>query len=100
MWVINVARKFPISTFLVLTLTTVLIAYFLGFKWLTAFWSLVGVYINIHKLKFCFVIWAITNFTWAVVDFKHNLPEQGTLFSVYFVLAIYGLIQWHKEGKI
>ncbi len=98
MKILNLTKKYPYTTATILAVISFIVAFFFGFKWLTSLWSLIGVYINIHKLKGCFIIWAFTNAAWAVIDFYHRLPEQGTLFTVYFLLAIYGLWQWHKEG--
>jgi formate hydrogenlyase subunit 4 len=96
--ILNLTKQYPYVVTMVLVVTSFVVIFFFGFKWLTSMWSLIGVYINIHKMKSCFVIWAFTNASWAVIDFYHGLPEQGTLFTVYFLLAIYGLWQWHKEG--
>jgi len=52
--------------------------------------SLVGVVLNIKKKRICFIIWAITNLSWAIVDFKANLPAQGVLFLVYFLFGCVG----------
>jgi hypothetical protein len=59
--------------------------------------SLVGVWLNIKKNKVCFYIWSGTNFSWAAVDFVSGLFWQGVLFSIYFVLAIYGVYEWRKH---
>jgi len=59
--------------------------------------SLVGVVLNIKKNHFCFWIWAITNFTWTVVDFWQGIYMQALLFFIYFWLAIYGLVEWRKN---
>jgi len=62
--------------------------------WLLTILSLIGVVLNIYKKKACFIVWAFTNFAWMIIDFAKGLPEQGTLFAVYFVLAIWGCIKW------
>jgi len=59
--------------------------------------SLVGVVLNIHKNHFCFWVWMATNFTWAVVDFWQGIYAQALLFFIYFLLAIYGLLEWRKN---
>lgn len=96
---IRILNLFQSIAIWIIFIASIAIFYFLGFKWFMSFWSLVGVYINIHKIKWCFVIWAFTNIVWAIVDFRAGIPEQGTLMSVYFLLAIYGLWNWHREGK-
>ncbi len=62
--------------------------------WLTAAASLVGVWLNIRKLRSCFAVWLVCNGIWAVADFAHGLPAQAALQAVYFGLSIYGLYSW------
>jgi len=64
--------------------------------WLLTLLSLVGVVLNVKKNPACFYIWAVANAGWAVIDFYAGLPQQGVLFSVYFILAIYGIMEWRK----
>jgi nicotinamide riboside transporter PnuC len=64
--------------------------------WLLTALSLLGVVLNIKKNRWCFVLWAVTNFTWAVIDFQAGIPAQGVLFTVYFFLSIWGLIEWNE----
>jgi len=68
------------------------------FTWLCAFLSIIGVILNIKKHRSCFIIWAVTNASWTVVDFTVGLYAQSALFFVYFILAIYGLIEWRKRA--
>ena len=60
--------------------------------------SLAGVILNIKKNRACFWVWLITNFTWAVIDLWMGIYLQAFLFFVYFLLAIWGLLEW-KRGK-
>lgn len=62
--------------------------------------SLVGVWLNVKKRKECFYIWSVTNAVWAVVDFRAGLWEQGSLFAVYFIMAVWGVIEWTKKKQI
>lgn len=62
---------------------------------LTAF-SLLGVVLNIKRKKFCFIIWGVTNATWAIIDYQAGLIAQAALFAIYFCLAIWGLIEWGR----
>jgi len=64
--------------------------------WTLTILSIVGVIMNVKKMKACFIVWAFTNAAWMVVDFHHGLYSQGVLFAVYFLLAIWGLIEWRK----
>lgn len=59
--------------------------------------SLIGVVLNIKHDRRCFAIWAVTNATWAAVDFAHGIYSQAVLQAVYFGLAIWGLIEWKRS---
>jgi len=59
--------------------------------------ALTGVVLNIKKKIACFYIWFFTNASWAVIDFYKGIPMQGILFTIYTVLAIYGIIEWRKK---
>lgn len=65
--------------------------------WLTAAASLVGVWLNIHRRRACFVVWGATNAVWAVLDLVHGIPSQAALQVVYFGLSIYGWIRWKPQ---
>ena len=67
--------------------------------WLMAALSLAGVVLNIHGYRVCFVLWAITNATWAVADYRHGLPQQAALQAVYFLLSIYGIVRWSRAPR-
>ena len=72
----------------------------MNWLWLLTGLSLVGVILNIKKAKACFIIWAGTNLAWAIVDFKAGLTAQGTLFVVYFGLAIWGFVAWRVDKSV
>ena len=65
--------------------------------WILTGLSLIGVVLNIKKLKVCFLVWAVTNITWAIVDFKAGLVAQGVLFVIYTGLAVYGFLAWRRR---
>lgn len=65
--------------------------------WLVTVASLVGVILNIHKIRVCFIIWAATNVWWCIYDFSIGAHAQSFLMLVYFVLAIWGIIKWRKK---
>ena len=62
--------------------------------WILASLSIVGVVLNVWKNPICFYIWAGTNFTWMLVDYRKGLYSQALLFFVYFLLAIWGMASW------
>lgn len=68
--------------------------------WCLTIGAITGVVLNIKKRRECFYIWAVTNASWAIVDFKEGIPAQGTLFVVYFCLAIWGIWEWKQKKEI
>ena len=62
--------------------------------------SLIGVWLNIKKKSVCFIIWMFTNAAWTVVDFYFGVYEQSILFFVYFILAIYGVVEWKVKPAL
>jgi len=58
--------------------------------------SLLGVILNVKKRRECFYIWAFTNATWAIYDFTLGAVAQAALFSVYWILALWGIWEWRK----
>jgi len=63
--------------------------------------ALVGVVLNVYKIRWCFAIWAVTNFLFSIKNFRSWMLYrdryflwQGSLFGVYWCLAIWGLVAW------
>lgn len=67
-------------------------------EWAVVVFSIIGVVLNIYKIRWCFVIWGVTNFSWMIIDFYHGVYSQAFLFMIYFILALYGLYQWSRES--
>lgn len=67
------------------------------FTWIIAGFSLLGVVLNIKKLRICFYIWAITNFSWGIIDLYKGIPAQAVLMFVYFGLALWGIYAWRNK---
>lgn len=65
-------------------------------SWMIASFALIGTWLNIKKDSRCFVIWSCTNGFWAIYDAYHELYAQAALFSLYFIMAIIGLIKWRS----
>lgn len=77
------------------------------FTWFLTGLSLTGVILNCLKNRRCFILWMVSNASWAVVDFRAadtnpQLYAQAWLFVVYFILAVWGWFRWkddeHKTG--
>ena len=70
------------------------------FTWSLTIAAIIGVILNIKKMRVCFYIWAVTNFGWMVVDFHKEIYAQSALFLIYFLLALYGIWEWReKKGE-
>ena len=65
-----------------------------AFTWILTILATVGVILNVKKKIACFYIWVVTNACWAMVDFYMGIPSQGVLFTIYFFLAIWGILEW------
>jgi len=59
--------------------------------------SLIGTIANIYKCRWCFIVWFATNALWTIYDFHIGAYAQGTLMFIYWILSIWGWIQWGKK---
>lgn len=75
-------------------------SWFTLMTWILTAGAITGVVLNIKKKRICFYIWAVTNASWAIVDFIMGIPAQGVLFTVYFGLAIWGIIAWRAPKPL
>jgi Nicotinamide mononucleotide transporter len=64
--------------------------------WVLAVISLIGTYLNIKKLRVCFLIWGFTNALWVLYDSLIGAFAQAALMLSYFLLAIHGFYEWRK----
>ena len=64
--------------------------------WILTLVSLIGVILNVRKCRHGFLLWMLTNFGWAIIDFKKGVPEQTVLFVFYFFLSLWGWVSWSK----
>jgi len=63
-------------------------------EWILAVVSIFGVVLNIYKNKWCFIVWAVTNFIWMLINLSREIYAQAFLFFIYFLLAIWGMFEW------
>ena len=68
--------------------------------WIITILSIIGVILNIYKNKYCFMIWAVTNFAWMVIDYNAGIIEQALLYALFLILALWGLWKWIKDAKL
>lgn len=67
------------------------------FSWIMSAIALTGTIINAEKNKYGFVFWLVSNLYMTIRFFVIGEYAQSTLFLVYFLLAIRGLVAW--SGK-
>lgn len=69
------------------------------FTWTATVIALIGTVLNCKQIKWCFVLWLITNAMWFVWDIFIGLYNRAIMDSVQFVLAGWGLYEWSKGEK-
>lgn len=69
------------------------------FEWILTSLSLLGTLYNIQKKVTGWYIWAFANMGWVVSFSMKSMVAEATLFAIYFVLSIYGIIKWQTAKK-
>lgn len=69
------------------------------FSWIVSAAALVGVWMNVKRIKWCFAIWAFTNLSWFLIDLTKGIMAQAVLMYVYMLLSVWGLFEWTAENK-
>ena len=64
--------------------------------WMLTLLGIIGVILNIYKIRACFLVWIAGNVGWMIVDFHYGVYAQSALFGIYLILAVIGYIQWGK----
>jgi len=62
--------------------------------WILSGLSVAGVILNVYQIKFCFWIWLFSNGCWIIYTYRKRTYPLVALFATYFILAIWGIIQW------
>lgn len=60
---------------------------------------LIGNYLNCKREKICFIIWAICNIGWFIVDLTNGAYSRMVLDVVQIGFNYYGLRQWIENPK-
>jgi hypothetical protein len=66
--------------------------------WIIAIVSLIAAIMNIYKIKWCFLLWGITNLAWMIYDIHIGANSQAALWGIYFFIEIWGLREWSKNS--
>jgi len=75
--------------------------------WIAVVLGLTGAILNARKNIYGFYIWIVSNALMIFIYVSESVGVPFTegkwygalLFAMYFLLSIYGIIQWRKEGK-
>lgn len=66
--------------------------------WIVSLVSLCATWMNVRKMSFCFVLWILTNTTWAIVDALAGYWPRFVLDVAYVALAIEGFRKWTRTA--
>jgi hypothetical protein len=67
--------------------------------WTVTLVALVGVVLNIEQDSRCFLLWGFTNAAFAVRTYLLGAYEMTVLFTIYFILAIVGIIRCNQKSR-
>lgn len=62
--------------------------------WACTTLGIAGAITNILMIRWCFILWTISNIGWIYLNFKSQMPYQAILFVVFTLLNIYGFLLW------
>ncbi len=65
--------------------------------WLFVVLSLLGNVLVIKKNWLGYVLWLITNSAWILYNYYLGIYSQATLFTIYNILALYGIYAWRFQ---
>lgn len=66
--------------------------------WALTLLSMIGVVLNARKKVSGFWFWAVANAGWVAVNYRQGLWAQALLFGFYFMVSLYGIWAWSREG--
>jgi len=69
----------------------------MDWTWAITLASIIGTVANIKQKAWCFYIWIITNLVWAAIDYRAGIYAQVLLMLVYFLLSVWGIIEWSRH---
>ena len=64
--------------------------------WTISALSIIGVVLNIHHRRACFIVWGVTNVAWMGIDASRGIWAQAALQACYCGLSVYGYWKWKK----
>lgn len=67
------------------------------FSWVVMLVTIVGLFMNIKKNPWSFVILGICNTSWITIDIYLGVYSQAALMGVYLIFCWYGFVEWQKH---
>ncbi len=67
------------------------------FEWLLTILSLLGTWYNIQKKVLSWYVWTVANVGWTVSFLMKEMIAEATLFFIYLIFSIYGIIKWSRK---
>jgi nicotinamide riboside transporter PnuC len=67
---------------------------------IAAVFSLIGIILNIKKIRWCFIIWLLSNTCWIIAGImwhKYGVIITNGMFDVF---NIYGFIEWGRNKDL
>lgn len=64
--------------------------------WIGSALALIGTILNTYKVRFCFILWFISNCIMTVQSYTTSSWNQMLIFSIYILLAVIGYVNWKK----
>ena len=61
--------------------------------------AITGVVLNVRRKWQCFLFWGVSNLWWLIHNICIGEYAQAVLFGVFFLLCLYGAIEWESRAK-
>jgi hypothetical protein len=69
-------------------------------QWIVFVIALIGAVLNIVKLRWCFVLWLVSNGFWLVHNIAAGDFPQAACYAIFFVISIWGFVAWKSKLQI
>lgn len=63
-------------------------------RWALTTIGIVGATLNAFKIDLCFVLWAVGNVGWIVVNLHRRQRPEALLFTAYLATSLIGMYMW------
>lgn len=66
---------------------------------LLTIFSFYGAYLNLKQNKWGFILWVISDFSWALYSLGIKEYGQFLVFLIYTIFSAWGYVEWHRISK-